>query len=609
MKRLLILLMLFSVCGFTLRAAPVSPQKALDIAGSIFGESATKAGGRLHIIWDGEPVGAATKTAAQPAFYVVGHDGGGWVIVAGDDNSRPVLGISMDGRFSAENMPENVAWWMESLKQSVRTAPPQTAEVARMWQSYPATKSSRVEPVTQEYTSSRTVEWDQDGAANCKCPEVLGNQGLCGCLPLAMAEILTWFGYPARGTGSLSSYTYSYPYGSISIKKTIQGYDLDTDYQWGDLQAISSGSDFASLDPTSAIGQNLGQLVYDCGVMLQAQYTWYYTGASEYFVTQAFGEHMGYAKSAHLKKKDDYPADIWTEMLRKEVERHPFLYTGISRSDGRDAGHAYVLDGYATYNNQDIVFHFNFGWGGNNNGYYYADGQNAGGYNYEYDQGAIFGFEKDEGGSTTYDDWDLKLYAGGIYHGLTPSVTPVPGEDFNLNFYGVVNYGPHDFDGQFKVVLEHRDGTQTPLGGAFTVPEVLTIGVPRHYSAPISAIPSWGLGDRLVVYYTLNSDGVRWAPLVATASNGNVVEEYPLTPTPFIAKESLYSTGQYFELKVRNYAQPYASASWTIIAPDGSTSVLAQSDQRVQLSQAGKYRIEVVLDSAEPKLVTTLIVQ
>ena len=91
--RVFTFLLVLLIFGGSLSAAPVSSSRALDIAIKIFAaQPATKAvGGSLRIVWDGEDV--ATKAAVQPAFYVVARDGGGFVIVAGDDNVRPILAM------------------------------------------------------------------------------------------------------------------------------------------------------------------------------------------------------------------------------------------------------------------------------------------------------------------------------------------------------------------------------------------------------------------------------------------------------------------------------------------------------------------------------------
>ena len=119
--------------GLSLQAAPVPRERALEIGKKILAaQPATKAGtGQVRIVWDGEEV--ATKSALPPAFYVVARDGGGFVIIAGDDNATPVLAISDRNTFKVEGMPANVKWWMERMKAYVRGSKEQRLDVQAEW--------------------------------------------------------------------------------------------------------------------------------------------------------------------------------------------------------------------------------------------------------------------------------------------------------------------------------------------------------------------------------------------------------------------------------------------------------------------------------------------
>ena len=172
------------IFGGSLSAAPVSSGRALDIAKKIFAvQPATKSGGgSLRIVWDGEEV--ATKAAVQPAFYVVARDGGGFVIVAGDDNVRPILAISDHNEFKVEGMPANVRWWMDRMKAYVRATTIQEPEVKALWADLVSTKAdasvptadviNKVEHLTPEWSQGNTYhkgQADERQIFNSKCPK------------------------------------------------------------------------------------------------------------------------------------------------------------------------------------------------------------------------------------------------------------------------------------------------------------------------------------------------------------------------------------------------------------------------------------------------------
>lgn len=50
-------------------------------------------------------------------FYVFNYDGG-HVIVAGDDRAEEILGYG-SGYFDMNNLPDNVAWWMNHYKEQI----------------------------------------------------------------------------------------------------------------------------------------------------------------------------------------------------------------------------------------------------------------------------------------------------------------------------------------------------------------------------------------------------------------------------------------------------------------------------------------------------------
>ena len=200
MKRILTLLCTAFLFGtFVLQAAPVTRSQALDVAKKVFAvQPATKAAGDVIFIWDGEYV--ATKSI-QPAFYVFGRDGGGFVIVAGDDNVQPILALSDSNEFRVDGMPSNVKWWMERMKAWVRSATTQSQSVRDQWAKFTSTKAGAA--ITGEVTDKvehLTPEWDQTDTLqgrliyNSLCPMDKAQptrRCITGCVATAISEVLT----------------------------------------------------------------------------------------------------------------------------------------------------------------------------------------------------------------------------------------------------------------------------------------------------------------------------------------------------------------------------------------------------------------------------------
>ena len=569
-------------------AAPVSPERAMEVAGLILNDQKTSGMnyGALQIVWTGnEP---ATKADDNPPFYVIASTTGGFVIVAGDDNVRPVLAVSERNVFSVENMPDNVKWWMDGLAAYVRSVKEQTEEVSKLWASYLATKAGTITGSVTDKVEHLTPEWDQGNndqyyfgknVFNKYCPLQDGGLTVTGCVATAMAEVLTVHSglYPDKmpqyGTGVVGGYSA----GSGSVAP--EAYELGTVYNWAGLRTLTNIS--AVGQASESLQNNLARLLADCGAMVQASYSVNGTGATSSMVIMGAAEHLGYNKNARIERPGDYSRTQWERKMMAELDLRPMYYAGN--------GHAFVFDGYGQYDG-DPVFHVNFGWGGSCNGYYYYYNLDTGGNNFSSDYGdAIFDFYPDP--ESTYS-YMLSLYSG-WGTGLTgPDVIPV-GEGFTLSIKGVINSGNATYEGTLRVSLSDKNG----------VIKVAEIG-----SSQISGLePSWGFptcsivctipdgtsiafGDKLVLECTTDEDMTVYEP-VEYAKNGTLVGELPLMPAAFIYREASYSVGDYFDFLLRNNNFAYAGTIWTITYPSGKVVYYPQGEGMIRLTEAGTYKV------------------
>ena len=145
------------------------------------------------------------------AFYVFNIDGGGWVIVSGDDRAKQVLAYGDKGNIDMNNLPNNMKGYLNMLKGQIETAQ------AYKGQTVPAKTiklATAVEPLLK-------TDWDQGEPLNRQCPlNSAGERTSVGCGPLAMAQICYYWKYPSEVS-------------------TISGYQ-GTSYQWySDLPATT----------------------------------------------------------------------------------------------------------------------------------------------------------------------------------------------------------------------------------------------------------------------------------------------------------------------------------------------------------------------------------
>ena len=621
-------ILIMMLLGCALYAGPVTPEKALQVARSVFASApTTKAtdASSLQIIWDGE-FEPATKSAKDPAFYVVSRPEGGFVMVAGNDNVQPVLAFSFENDFKVEGMPENVRAWMQQYKDYVRAAVSPTPAIREQWEQYGETKSDPVAPVTtgmtDEFTASRTNEWNQTNPANYYCPDVEGQSytSVCGCVALATAEVMAWF-----GTGNYDSATeyvvpaYSYESENHETVNVAQ-HTLTTAYDWEHLKTLTTTSSFygqingyngsfaskyygashSGHFTLTTLGENLAHLVYDIGTLLKAQYNDVFdnhggTGAMTVDIIRAVAPVFRYNNTARYASMDQYTTGQWQQMMKEQITHHPVIYDGV--------GHAYVADGYGTHGSE-LLFHFNLGWGGDNNGYYTLNFQNK----YEGGHSAILDFYP-----------NLTSYAALPVISFTKSSDPVEkggivyvsGYNTNSISFRLVNYynsGGADFSGSFYAKFVDAagvllDGDPTPLTITMSISKVPIASTSTSlYSTgpiPINPVPAvvFVFGNQLVPYYKEVSKS-QYLPF-AFDPKEVTLSAFPLFPAAAIKKNASYHTGDYFVFELTNHSYSYESSTWKITTPGGTTTQYDMDVYRVQLNETGEYKISCTTPEQE----------
>jgi len=332
------------------------------------------------------------KTISQentPMYYVfnMGNDKG-FVIVSADDVIQPILGYSTTGVFETENQPISVSGWMKHYEELItyliqnNVAP--DAQAISEWNKYLADSKSFVPSKTVKAVQPLTadIKWDQGTPWNNFCPpctstepgECPGGHVYAGCVATAMSIIMKYWNYPSKGTGSHSYYASSYDY------------TTGITYNYGTLTADFGATDyyFGYMNNTVA-NEYSERLMYHCGIAVNMGYQPNGSGAQSLRVPEALSSHFGYPNTT-MRNKDTYSGS-WNNLLKGDLDLgRPIYYSGRDVNDG---GHAFVCDGYddASVNN---YFHFNFGWGGSSNGYFYIDGPNVD-FEYATSQGCITG--------------------------------------------------------------------------------------------------------------------------------------------------------------------------------------------------------------------------
>ena len=456
--RELMIRLIFALCGLLapglLAAGPVSAERAQRLAAGFFGAGTPTRGAAegVRLVWTGE--GNATRGAAgDPALYVFERTEGGFVVIAGDDIARPVLGYAAEGRFATERMPANLRDWFAGLCAQIEGG--RAAGVAATPAVRAAWNDISVRAIGTPVVELETARWNQYEPYNDLCPRIDGTRAVTGCVPTALAIVMRYHRWPERGVGTLPSYV------NRATGSTVPGHALGHVYDWN-LMPLD-------YDARSSAAQNaqVARLMYDLGVMSQAAYNLGERGGTAAYTHVAvigLLEYMGYSKSATLRYRDWYDGTAWDDLIRDEIRlRGPVLYAG---ANGNNEGHQFVIDGYTSTD----YFSVNWGWGGHYDGYFLLSaldpaGVGAGGGSgdgFDFGQDAVIGLEKDESGDSKYTDLlvvGMGNDDGKVYYGMAASTTDFrQGAPFTVDLKFVWNLGLATFDGQVVLSLCDREG-------------------------------------------------------------------------------------------------------------------------------------------------------
>ncbi len=341
-KNFFSIILLFLGLSGSLNAAPVSLESAQTVALKFFQHYSSRS---VNAIADQ----IVYKNNTAPAFYIFTFENGGFVIVAADDAVKPILGYSTTSIFDKNNVPVNAQDWLTSYKNQISQIVGERTDNSQTLQEWDRIRND-------QFTSSRaavaplcTTLWDQGCYYNDLCPADVKATSSCGhvytgCVATAMAQIMKYWNYPAQGNGS-HSYNHSI-YGTLSADFGA------TTYDWASMT-----------NSVTSTNNAVATLMYQCGVSVNMDYGVDGSGAYSGNVPFAMINYFSYSSTAELKSLSGFTTENWILMLKNELDaQRPVYYSG----DDGTVGHAFVCDGYDSYDN----FHFNWGWSGYANGYF-----------------------------------------------------------------------------------------------------------------------------------------------------------------------------------------------------------------------------------------------
>lgn len=369
-------------------------------------------------------------TASENQYYVYENaNGEGWVMVAANDVISPILAYSNTGTFRTDNQPVNVRTWLGKYDKFITKieadGAAQDEEVAAEWSALKkGVRKAKGDAVVGPLIKTT---WDQDDPYWKYTPGSGSKKAYTGCVATAMAQVMNYWQWPKKGTGSRT-------YQPIQLVYDDEGYPTgetyilyqgeltanfgETTYDWDNMLNKYTSS------ATTAQKDAVATLMYHCGVATDMMYgsddeggsgtytvnygDWDWADDEGDCAQNALANFFGYKKSTltgymrdgheqgGVKYYDKWTDAEWTAMVKEELDKkHPIMYGGASD----EGGHSFICDGYDDSN----YFHFNWGWSGSNDGYYKlsslkpgSGGAGGGGYDFSEDQDVIIGIVPDK---------------------------------------------------------------------------------------------------------------------------------------------------------------------------------------------------------------------
>ena len=195
----------------------------------------------------------------------------------------------------------------------------------------------RVEPLLRD-------AWSQYAPYNNMCPlDAQGQRCVVGCVATAMTQVMHYWEWPRKGTG-----THEYV-DEKGCGQSLSSNFAEHTYDWLNMRDVYKEGEY-----TSAEGDAVALLSSDCGIAVNMTYGAESSGARSIYQPMAMVNHFGYDKGTQLLFRDFYSLEEITLMLKKELAAgRPVLISGYSNV----GGHAFVIDGY----DENDWFHVHLG--------------------------------------------------------------------------------------------------------------------------------------------------------------------------------------------------------------------------------------------------------
>lgn len=369
--------LMLSIITIPSMANPVTLEKAMQTARHFAATGMRKARDNRNISLAYIQKQKIADTDSVPMLYVFNINKEGHVIISADDVAESVLAYCENNPFDADNLPPNVKNWIDGYAQEIAWA--KTHETGRAERSEAPRKAPKtISPLIK-------TKWNQTEPFNDQC---IFNDKRCytGCVPTAMAQIMYFWATTGKdgtkfkkGSTALPAYTTATKKYSVPKKGA-----LDT-FSWADMTKET---------PTTTAGKKaVATLMRYCGQSVKVDYTDTDkgSGASMEDAFYALKNNFAYNLDIELVSSDGMTKSEWKDLIYNELAAgRPVIMSGNNDNSKNFQAHAFICHGYDSSNSH---FYFNWGWGGQYDGYYKMSALTPSDQDYSYNKDAIINIQ------------------------------------------------------------------------------------------------------------------------------------------------------------------------------------------------------------------------
>ena len=368
-KKMLIIALVLSAVN-SAKAGNVGEQQARQKAAAFMtGKATTRGATSLTRVYLPLQTKSAAWSVVDAPIYVYNLEGGGYVIVSGDDRTADILGFSEKGALDADRLPANMKSWLQSYVRKIESIP-----VSAM----PRRKASTRGGSTKEPIATKLkTEWGQDYPYNLHTPKLeikwhkrdTTINAATGCVATAMSMIMNYYRYPSKVLKALPSFEGTCDVPVVdkdtdeqdtvkNVKWKTEDIAANTPIDWNNIKdKYNKRSEDAGIEAVS-------KLMMYCGSAVGMQYG-FESSADNASMMKGLKEVFGY-QDVYMLNDFEYDDQGWVDAIYTEMSQAgPVMFGGQTPTQ---SGHQFVLDGYQSKEGKDY-FWVNWGWDGEDNGY------------------------------------------------------------------------------------------------------------------------------------------------------------------------------------------------------------------------------------------------